>query len=64
MALQELFLTQMLAGRFFITRAISLSGYEIQHFDETYLLRLTSSLSHAGTKFAFFCLRGHTCVQK
>lgn len=53
-ALQELFLTQMLAGQFFITRPIALPCYEIRHFGETYLLRLTSSFRHTGTKFAFF----------
>lgn len=61
--LQELFLTEMLTGQFFITRAIAFSGYEIQHFNKTHLLRLTSSFSHTGAKFAFSCFHRHANVK-
>lgn len=53
------FFTQRLTHRpVFITKAIALSDYEILHFDKTDLLRLTSSFSHIGSRFAFFCFMG------
>lgn len=58
MALQELFFYTEAHRLVFITKAIALSDYEILHFDKTDLLRLTSSFSHIGTRFAFFCFMG------
>lgn len=61
-SLHGLFFIQMLPGQFFITVAIALSGYEIQHLNKTHLLRLTTSFSHTGTKFALFCL--YECMSR